>query len=93
MVGGIISRCEDDPTGSPFVVWEVGVWEVGVTSLDCDMLVEDGVEGSGGTGPGRDLLWPNKDMAPLSRKLSMLFANFRLYCGTGLEGSPVAGFH
>jgi len=31
MVGGITSRCEDDPTESPFIVWEVGVWEVGVT--------------------------------------------------------------
>jgi hypothetical protein len=83
-VGGITSRCEEEPEESPFVVWEVGV-----TSFDCNKLLEDGVEGSGGAGPKRDL----PVMTLLSRKLSMLFAVFRLYCGTGLEGSPLAGFH
>lgn len=83
-MGDITSRCEEDPEESPFIVWEVGV-----TSLDGTKLLADGVEGSGGAGPKRDLPWHPL----LSRKLSMLFAIFRLYCGTGLEGSPLAGFH
>lgn len=72
---------------SPFIVWEVGV-----PSRDCIELPEGGVEGSGGAGPKRDLPWDGEPTL-LSRKLSMLFAIFRLYSGTGLEGSPVAGFH
>ena len=74
---------------SPFTVWEVGV-----PSFGCDKLHEDGVEGNGGTGTGRDRPGVNREMVPLSRKLSMLFAIFRLYGdGKGPDWSPVAGFH
>jgi hypothetical protein len=66
---------------------------VGVPSFDCDRLPKGVVEGSGGTGMGRDRPGDNKEIVLLSRKLSMLFAVFRLYDGTGLEGSPLAGFH
>jgi hypothetical protein len=83
-----MSRWEEDPGESPFTVWELGV-----TSLDCDELPKDGVEGSGGAGPKRDLPWDKGEMAPLSpRKSPTLFAIFKLYGGTELEGSPLANF-
>ena len=48
--GNITSRCDEDPAESPLIVWEASV-----TSLGRNKLPKDGVKGSGGTGPKRNL--------------------------------------
>ena len=70
------------------------VSDVGVPSLVGVAFPEDRITGSGGTGPaGRFLVEVDDEGVPLSRKLPMLFAIFKLYGGLGLEESPLAGFH